>query len=195
MRNTSLWRRYLFIPFFTVGFTLSSSEASAQAASPQTEYPQRSAEALAELQQSRELLAQASVAAKSGNAAAAENAVVALNRAPTGSSEWHVEAAQRLIHLAESIAKQGKAQQSEALIQRGLGHLEGAEKLATRAEQKARIMAFTAYIYERFIGDLEKAAECHQAALEYSPTGSAASKEALERLKYQKKAPADSRTK
>jgi hypothetical protein len=150
-----------------------------------------SAADLARLATERGALGEAKALAAARNPAAAEQALVRLNRAPAGTARWHTETTQRLLQVAEQLAREGQPAGVPALVASALGHLDSTEALSKGAVTKeaqardARTRSSAKYtagfIHERFTGNLPAALASYRAAVEFDPSAAFA-QEAFARL-------------
>ena len=183
-------------PVFARAFVLfiASALAAILPASAQTKVTPIVTPSAADIQRQtteRDAIGEAKALAAARNPLAAEQALTRLNRAPAGSARWHTETTQRLLAVAEQLAREGKPAGVSALVASALGHLDSTEALSKSAvtkeaqvkEAKARANAkYTAgFIHERFTGNLPAALASYQAAVELDPSAVVA-KEAFTRL-------------
>lgn len=102
-------------------------------------------------------------------------------RASLNTPWWHFEMAQRLIHLAHDVPREGRSNVISTIVARALQHLATAETLTNDPRQKASIKAFTGRIQERFVGNHAAAIASYRAAVAFSPEHAQA-KAAADRL-------------
>jgi tetratricopeptide (TPR) repeat protein len=131
----------------------------------------------------RETIENAKAAAKSGNVTQAEQAIVALNRAKPDTSAYSMETAQRLLGLAEQLAREGQTEKANALASRALQNLTQAETRAKNAAGQAQAKTLAGMIYERYLGDSAAALSAYQTAAQLSPDTATQAQEMAERLK------------
>lgn len=114
--------------------------------------------------------------------ASVENLLTALNESKPNSPEWRMESAQRLVHLAEQMAREGRPQGIPKLVARALQHLQVADTPAHPAATRASAKALAGFIQERYLADDTAARASYQAAAQLDPDNKSA-KETAERLK------------
>jgi len=120
--------------------------------------------------------------AKANNAAAAEQVLVALNLAPPNTAEWHIETAQRLIHVGERLIRDGQpAGRSAGLFSSALQHLSRADSATADSRVRATARRLAGFVNERFIGDAKSALDHYRESARLAPN-SAAAVEAADRL-------------
>lgn len=120
-------------------------------------------------------LARTSTLEKTGELTRVENLLTALNEAKAGTAEWQMETAQRLVHLAEQMAREGKPQSIPKLIERALQQLEGVSRVGATAEARASAKVLAGFIQERYLADDDAAQESYRAAATLDPKNAAAS--------------------
>lgn len=130
--------------------------------------------------------ATANEAEKAAKVSAVEELVAPLNQAKKNSPEWRLETAQRLMHVAEQIAREGKPDNVSALAQRALQHLKIADTPANDAEIRAAAKTLSAWINERYLADEDAAIADYEGAAALAGPGNAKAKEAAQRLKKAK---------
>jgi len=111
----------------------------------------------------------ARLAAKRGDAVAAEQFLISTNRAQPNSSWWHIETSQRLIQLAYDVPREGRSTAILSLVTSALQHLSTADSMTTDRRHKASIKALIGRIQERYLGDHAAALATFQAASELAP--------------------------
>jgi hypothetical protein len=119
--------------------------------------------------------------AAAGNVARAEETLTSLNKTTRDSAEWHIETAQRMIQLAEQLAREARPAAVPGLATAALQHLVVAQNTAKNAKVKASAKAMTGYIQERYLANQVAALAAYQGAADLAPTSTKA-KEALARL-------------
>ena len=130
----------------------------------------------------REGMETAAAHAKRGDIGAAEHTLFALIERKPNTAQWHLSAAQRLLHLATDLAQDAKKDQSAKLIQKALAQLETATQLAAEdPSARAAACMLKGFIYERYLGELGEAKTSYAAALAAEPASSRA-QEAVARL-------------
>lgn len=129
----------------------------------------------------RTALGTARTLAKANNTAAAEQALVALNRAKAGTSGYHRESASRLLQLAGDLSREAALTPSRTFVARAQEHLTEAIRLARKPEELSIAHMTLGYLHERYRGDLTAALASYQAALRAMPKSTAA-QEAVQRL-------------
>lgn len=125
----------------------------------------------------------AKIAAKDGNASAVERELTPLIRAKPETAAWHMEAAQRLVHVADDLAREAQRQHVAALAQRALQHLARADELAKDARVRAAGRTLAGFVHERYLGDAAAAIDHYEAARQLSPERTSAALFDGERLK------------
>ena len=112
-----------------------------------------------------------------GNDLAAEKALIAANRNPINSAEWHLETADALVQLAFSFSRAGQPEKASRLATRALEHAERAVRKADRQPgQEALVSAAqttTALIREKLLADYIGARAFYLKAAVRHPRGGA----------------------
>jgi len=132
----------------------------------------------------KDVSAEAKVLAKAKNPRAAEEKLAELNASPPASARWHIETSQRLMRLADDLARDGARDAVPALVAQALQRLNDAEAAARGANDvkaQANARATAGHLHERYRGDTAAALASYQAALQLDPTDKG-TREALERL-------------
>lgn len=168
-----------FAPACAVLAVLSSPIAWAQTKAPVV--PGNETRTPINLTAERNALSDARTLAKANNTAAAEQALVALNRGKAGTSGYHRESASRLLQLAGDLSREAALTPSRTFIARAQEHLAEAIRLARKPEELAFAHMTLGSLHERYRGDLTAAIASYQAALQAMPK-SAAAQEAVQRL-------------
>lgn len=165
---------------------IAASSGFAQVATPPSETkkidPVLQAQQAVDLANYRVGASNALALAKTNNLAAAEVALVALNKAKPNTAAWHMETAQRLMQLAEQLARAGQPGNIAALANSALQHLAQAQPLAPDAHTKAAAKSLEGSIHERYLANPAAALASYQGAAQLSPTTAAKAKEAADRL-------------
>jgi hypothetical protein len=117
----------------------------------------------------RATIVQAKAYAKANNAAAAEQALAPLLRAQPGTADWHLQMAQRLIHIATDLAREAQPKAVELASWRALQQVEAGVRSTTDARRLAAAHGLAGSIHERFTGDGEAAVRSYEAALRHAP--------------------------
>ena len=120
----------------------------------------------------------ARVAAKQGNVTLAEQLLTGVNRSQPNTSWWHVETAQRLIHLAHDMPHRATGSIVPAIVSRTLEHLTQAESLTPVTRQKAAIKALAGMVHENFRGDHAAALASYRVAAQLAPENQTATRAA-----------------
>jgi hypothetical protein len=120
--------------------------------------------------------------AKGQDLAGAEETLGALNQAKANTAAWHLETAQRLVQLAEQLARDAAPQNVAALVRSALQHLKKAEQKATNPTERLNAKLLAGFIHERFLGDSSAAVAEYEAAVALAPESTQA-KEAATRAK------------
>jgi hypothetical protein len=132
----------------------------------------------------RKANAEAKALINGNNINGAEEKLVVLNASKVDTSAWHFETAQRLVHLAEEMSREGNRSGVNALINQSLVRLEQAA-LVGRAERESKAEAsaktLAGRLHERYRGDITAALASYRSALLIDPNDAGA-KEALQRL-------------
>lgn len=100
---------------------------------------------------------------------AAEAALAPLLRSRRNTDGWHLEMAQRLMHLAEGLARDGQFTRVPALSSRALEHVAAALQRTNDPSRLAAAHAFAGRVHEKFTGDRQAAITSYQAALSHRP--------------------------
>lgn len=129
----------------------------------------------------RNALGNAKALAKANHLAAAEQALAQLNLALANTAEWHLETAQRLVQLAEQVARDGAPANVAPLVRQALQQLALAEQRATTPGATLNAKLLAGFIHERFLADAKSALASYQAAVQLAPD-SAEAKEKSERM-------------
>lgn len=124
----------------------------------------------------------ANEAAKAQTAAAVEALLTPTNKTQPNTADWRLETAQRLMQVAELAARAGKADNVAALATRALQQLNVADNPSQDATTRAAAKTLAAWIYERYLADLDSARANYEAAVQLSP-GNQKAKESAARLK------------
>jgi len=111
---------------------------------------------------------------KTPNLNAVENALTAVNQSKQNSAAWQLETAQRLLHVAEQIARAGKPANVSALANRALQDIAVADSPSQDATTRASAKTLTAWIYERYLADPTSAQSSYKAAAQLAPSNSQA---------------------
>ncbi len=112
----------------------------------------------------------------------AELALTAANHSKPNTAQWHIETAQRLIQLADQMARENRPAVVSGLIASALQHLTTADSLTTNPTVKANAKTLTGFIQERYLGDADSALASYQAAALLAPNDKRAA-EAADRVK------------
>ena len=99
----------------------------------------------------------------------AEQRLSGLNRSRAGTAEWHLEIAQRLIHLATDLATEAKTASVRPIAERALHNTVLAERLAQKPDLRAAAKTMTGFIQDRFLGDRRAALLSYREAAQLSP--------------------------
>lgn len=129
-------------------------------------------------------LAKARDKVRSGDLAAAGDFLTATNPFQAGTSQWHMDAAQRWLALAEDFSKGPDRQRTPTVVTRTLQHLDEAAELARRSGDtrgQADAKSTTGFLHERYRGDPNSAIASYKAALQLQPNDRGI-REALTRL-------------
>lgn len=149
-----------------------------------------------ELATHRAGVANANALAKANNVVAAEQALTALNKAKPNTAAWHIETAQRLMLIADQLAREARPAAISALAAGALQHLTRAEALAKSGRTRADAKSLAGFIQERYLANRTAALAAYQGAAQASPTSKSA-REAVARLQQTddnlRKAPGGSR--
>lgn len=121
--------------------------------------------------------------AKGNNLANAEAAVVQLNRGKPNTAGWHIESAQRLLQIADRLAREGQPTNTTRLANSALQHLAKAEGLPMDPRTRASAKTLKGFIHERYLGESTAALAEYSAAAELSPNATRA-KAAANRLTH-----------
>jgi hypothetical protein len=146
--------------------------ASAQAATPAPDYRND----MAAIRSKRE---EAKASARANNAVQAERALSDTNLSPAGTANWHLETAQKLIQLADDLARLGTP--SPVLAKAALDNALRARPLANTPETALGARLVAGFVCERYLADRTAALGHYQAAVQLAPQ-SAAAREAIDRL-------------
>lgn len=119
--------------------------------------------------------------AKNGNLASAEAKLGAVNRAKPATAAWHIELAQRLVQVADRLARDGAVGKANATATQAMQHLDQADRMATDAVTHVTAKSLTGFIQERYLGDTDGAIASYKAAADLEPKATAAA-EAADRL-------------
>lgn len=119
--------------------------------------------------------------AKNGNLTAAEAKLGAVNRSKTGTANWHIELAQRLIQVADRLARDGDAAKASATAAQAKQHLDQADRLATDVVAHVTAKSIAGFVQERYLNDIDGAIASYKAAADLEPKAAAAA-EAADRL-------------
>lgn len=141
--------------------------------------PAKQAQALANY---RAGLGNAKALATANNLVAAEAALVPLNVAKPNTAAWRIETAQRLVHLADQLGREGQTRNVAALANSALQHLVQAELLATNVRSRVAAKSLAGFIHERYLANRAAALASYQAAAALSPTTALKAQEAATRL-------------
>lgn len=125
-------------------------------------------------------LENAKALAHAKNGAGAEAALMAMNVTRAGTGAWHLEAAQRLVQLADALVTDAHGMDPDDAIKRALQHLNQADVPSNDLSLRVAAKLLAGFIQERFVGNSSAALACYQAAADLDP-GSPHTKEALER--------------
>ncbi len=129
----------------------------------------------------RVAIANARTLAVTNNVEAAEQEIVAASQRPPNSAGWHMETAQRLLQVAEAVARAAKPAGTPALASRAVFHLTQAEQLSRDPRAKAAARSLIGFVQERYLADRAAALASHRAASQLAPK-SARARETVERL-------------
>lgn len=113
--------------------------------------------------------------------AAVEDLLTALNESKPNTAEWRMETAQRFVHLAEQLAREGRPENVARLVHRALQHLQVADNPSQNAATRASAKALAGFIQERYLADDTAARSSYQAAAALDP-GNKQAKEQADRL-------------
>jgi hypothetical protein len=120
--------------------------------------------------------------ARANNLVAAEATLATLNKSAPNSATWHMEAAKRLVQLAEQLARSNQSRNVTALANRALANLALAEELAREPGQRAAAKMLAGFVQERYLANPEAARASYESAVPLAPEGESRAKEAAERL-------------
>lgn len=169
--NTSAWQLSRRVCTGLTWPLLCAWAASAQAAAPVSD-----PHGLAAVRGKRD---EAIVSSRANNLAQAERALSDSNLSPAGTANWHMETAQKLIQLAEDLARSGRP--SPGLAQSALQNALRASQLATTPETALGARLLAGFICERFLADRGGALGHYRAAVQLAPQSPVA-REANDRL-------------
>lgn len=155
--------------FFSLLLFATSSLATAQNVPVRPNHETSAALDAQKLASQRAAFAEAKEAAKAGSVAGAEQALLRLNKNKPATRSWHVETAQRFIHLATDSARDGHSDAVPALAARALQHLAEAERFSREDRQRAPIKSLAGFIHERLLGDNEAAKASYRTAAALDP--------------------------
>jgi hypothetical protein len=82
---------------------------------------------------------------------------------------WHLELAQRLLHVASDLAAEGNARPVRGLADRALHNANLAAGLSRKTEQQAAAKTLTGIILENYHGDVAGAARAFAEAVQLNP--------------------------
>ena len=123
----------------------------------------------------RQRVAEAVVSARVLDIAAAEATLTRLNTVVSDSAQARIELASRLIHLAEKLALEGRADAVSALSSRALVHLAAVDASSANAKLRSSGRVIAGAIYEKYRGDISAALSSYEGALELNPESRQAS--------------------
>lgn len=106
---------------------------------------------------------------RTGNPAAAEVALANAVLSRPGSTRWHLELGRHLGALISTLASSGRTAEVRALANRALAHLQEVERDTSEPRLQASAHALSGSIYERYLGDHERAKASYSAAAERNP--------------------------
>lgn len=127
-------------------------------------------------------LAKAKLLARTGNILAAEREMTANSRFREGTSEWYVDAGEKLSRLAGEVARTGERASVSALANNALQHLEKADTPNLSKARRAAIKQAAGRIHEELRGDYASALSSYGAAVKENPADKTAVA-AFERLR------------
>jgi hypothetical protein len=116
------------------------------------------------------------------NLVAAEAVLTALNKSKPNTAEWHMEAAQRLMQVAEALAREGHPANVTALAASAVTHLNQAQPLTKNTRTQATAKSLEGSIQERYLADPTTALVSYQIAAQLSPATATKATEAADRL-------------
>ena len=128
------------------------------------------------------VMSNAKALAKNSQTVAAEQEVQTINRSKTGSAAWHMETAQRLLQVADQLAREGKAAPVRALANSALTHVNQADRDARDTHTRSAAKTLAGFIHERYLANPAAAIADYKAAADVSPTTANRAKEAASRL-------------
>lgn len=87
-------------------------------------------------------------------------------RAEIATAEGQIDLALRIMHLVSSVSREGRSDILSELVSDAQDHLSRALALARSDEQRARVLALSGLLNERYVGNLDVAEARYRAAAE-----------------------------
>jgi hypothetical protein len=114
-------------------------------------------------------MTEAKALAKLKNLNALEAKLATLNHAKPNTAAWHIELAQRLVQVADSLAREGSTEQVASVATSALQHLTQADGLTSIASVRGSAKSLSGFIQERYLGDTAQALMSYNAAVQLAP--------------------------